>query len=223
MKTILLSTLGAALLIAGSLSASQAPNCAGNLAGNLVVGMDLTSTGPGAPWTSISNNVVVGFDVQVICQVAALLGYTGVTVLNIPNNCFNAAISAGTVPVIISKVPITPISLVNAFIKYNDITLNTAASGFGIVVNAQCCQLYQNIAAAISTLASDGTLARLRTQFNIVPNSFTPLSGLVPTACASTTASLPSRNAITTFILNFFCRVPCSPVAPTAVTVVPGC
>ncbi len=222
MKLFRLSILAAALVVANCLNASQTPNCGDSLNGPLTVGMDLTPSGAGAPWESVSNGVVVGFDVQVICQVAAYLGYTGVQIFNIAAANFNAAIANGTVAAIISG-PNSAITLPTpsyiSYVKYNDSVLNQAAGGYGIIINANCCQLYANVALAISTIAGNGQLAKLRTTFNVTPNSYTPLSGLVPTACASTTGAFPARNAITNFILTTFCLGTCSPAAPTVVTV----
>lgn len=224
MKLLKLSILGAALIVAGSLIAQTTPNCGGTLPGTLLVGMDLTPTGTGAPFESVnSSGNVVGFDSELICDVAAYLGYSGVKVLSIANANFATAIANGTVAVIISGgAGISTITLPTqsfiSYVKYNDVVLNQAASGLAIIVNAGCCQLYANIASVIATLASNGTLAALRTKYNVPVNSYTPLSGLVPTACTSTAVALPQRNEITNFILTNFCLGPCTITAPTTVT-----
>ncbi len=229
MNLMKISLLSVALLAMGTQAVAEttAPNCAGTLTGPLVVGMDLTASGSGAPWESVSNGTVVGFDVSVIQEVAAILGYTGVQIVNIASGtndaCLFAAITAGQIPVAISdiEIPTAGVSGI-AFIKYNDST-TAGSQGKGIAVNAQCCQLYANIAQAIANMVSNGDLAALRTEFNITPNSYTAVSGLTPTACASTQAALPTRNAISNWILENLCIAPGAPTAPTSVTPVPTC
>lgn len=214
-----LSLLGLALTAFGAANASQ-PNCATSVNSNLVVGMDLTATGAGAPWESVNaEGTLVGFDVQIACQLASRLGYAGVTFLNIATDNLTAAINNGTINVAISSLEIaTPLNPAQAFVKYNDST-SASSLGKGIQLSPTCCNLYVNIAAAISAMAADNTLANLRTEFNVTPNSYTPVSGIVPTACASTATTLPVRNALSTFMLTAYCLTPnCAPTAPTTVT-----
>ena len=82
---------------------------------------------------------------------------------------------------------------------------NTAVSqGLGIGINFECCQLYADIAQAIKDMTEDGTLARLRNEFNV--GSFAP-EDLTPEQCSGFESNINS-NAIANFIFSKYC--PCS-------------
>lgn len=228
-KLFKLSMLGIALVAIGCIQAQQ-PACAGDLTSPLIVGVDLTATGPGSPWVSVSGTTLVGFDIQVACQVAARLGYpTPPTFLNISSACFTAALGAGQINIAISHLSILTPTLnpaIQSWVKYTDDSNTVSSLGIGILLNPSCCQLWANVNQAIMNMAADGTLAALRTQFSITPNSFTPLPASVlseVTNCSATTSALPTFNALSTFMQQFYCLKACSPTAPTAVTPVPGC
>lgn len=218
----------AVILCLGASLHAQVPNCASNTALPLVVAMDLsTTTGAGLPWEAIQGTIVVGFDVQVIYQVAIRLGYPGISVVNIPSivdgkACICMAIANGMVPVGISDMEIEcPLFGGLIVVKYNDSNV-TGSYGKGIAVNQNCCQLFVNISQAISDMAADGTLARLRNQFNIIPNSYTPTTiPCQPVSCAGVSPMLPTRNALSNFMISNLCVG--TPTAPTTVTPVPGC
>ena len=82
-----------------------------------------------------------------------------------------------------------------------DTTNSDPSQGLGIAINSECCQLYANIQQAINDMNADGTLARLRTQFN-VQQGFTPVSGLAP-ACAGTPTI--NSNSIANYLFSKYC------------------
>ncbi len=82
-----------------------------------------------------------------------------------------------------------------------DSTKTDDSQGLGIAINSECCQLYANIQQAINDMNADGTLARLRIQFN-VPQGFIPVSGLAP-ACAGTPTI--NSNSIANYLFRKYC------------------
>jgi ABC-type amino acid transport substrate-binding protein len=206
-KLLKLSLLGLAL-VASSLNASQpTPNCGDDLSKPLIVGMDFCNGA--TKWEKFSNGVLSGFDVQIACQLATHMGFTGVQFVNIDTssnaNAIFDAINAGKVNVGIShiSIPTDPASFPTgiAFVKYADFPPSQTTQGIGIALSIKCCQLYANIAAVIKQIAANGTLKQLADEFGITPDTLTP-ANLTPADCAGTAADLPARNAIGNFILQ---------------------
>ncbi len=110
---------------------------------------------------------------------------------------FALFVDGATAVKIAADNPDTLFAVKNVF----DSTHTDDSQGLGIAINSQCCQLYANIQQAINDMNADGTLARLRTQFN-VPQGFIPVSGLAP-ACAGT-ANINS-NAIANYLFSKYC------------------
>lgn len=90
-------------------------------------------------------------------------------------------------------------------------TVDQTTQGLGIAIPSTCCQLYVNIQKAISDMNADGTLERLRAEFN-VPRGFTPVSGLAPANC--TLAPTINSNAIANYLFTNYCPCTVTPLSP---------
>lgn len=212
MKLFNVSVLGLALM--SSLIVAQAPNCATNLNSTLVVGIDTTSSGPGAPFISLNSaGLPVGFDISVICQLAQVLGYSDVQFKCVKDvsTDVNTAIATGVITLAICTYPTAPATATIATVRYQiGAAGDVAPYDLGIRLSSTCCQLYANLVAAVAYLETNGYLGALRSEFMITPNvPVTPDPTLVPMACASTAPALPVRNALGLYILNKYCLSIC--------------